>query len=276
MQPCRVSKLTPPPFLLLLLLQLRPAMVSSAWAPISRTITVDRQRRGDFWTVQSAVDSVPDGNREWIRIYVKEGDYWEKVTIPQHKRFILLEGETYWTTKISFNAHAHPSVEDIMSRGGGDGGTVSATFSSATFTVLADDFVARNISFKNSYSTAASQGPPPVQAVAALVAGDRAAFHDCGFYGYQDTLCDYLGRQYFHGCYLRLRAVHLRRLHRPLQHPRRRRRRWRRAGRVGDGARAAERVQPRRAGVHRLRGAGVGEAVPRPRVERRARSTTPS
>ena len=42
---------------------------------VSRTITVDQQGGGDFTSVQSAVNFVPDGNREWVRIHVKSGSY---------------------------------------------------------------------------------------------------------------------------------------------------------------------------------------------------------
>ncbi|KAL6657470.1 hypothetical protein ACP70R_005250 [Stipagrostis hirtigluma subsp. patula] len=206
MQPCRVPKLAPMLFFLLPLLRL--TTLSSAWAPVYRNITVDQQGRGDFRWVQPAVDSVPDGNRGWVRIHVKAGEYREKVTIPRSKEFILLEGEGYWTTQISFDGHAHPSVAEIMSRGGaavdkmvsGGDGDASTTFSSATFTVLADNFMARDIAFKNTYNMVNLSRPD--QAVAALVAGDKAAFHGCAFFGYQDTLCDYLGRHYFRGCYV--------------------------------------------------------------------------
>jgi pectinesterase len=45
-------------------------------APVAlRTITVDQRGGGDFRLVQSAVNFVPDGNREWIRIHVKSGSY---------------------------------------------------------------------------------------------------------------------------------------------------------------------------------------------------------
>ncbi|TVU37468.1 hypothetical protein EJB05_10784, partial [Eragrostis curvula] len=131
---------------LLLLLLLRLSTPSSASASVYETITVDWRGRGDFMTVQSAVNSVPDGNREWIRIHVKSGSYWEKVTIPSRKRCILLEGDGLSTTDISFDAHAHGSIDQIMrSR---NVSSNSPTFRSATFTVLADNFVARNIAFK--------------------------------------------------------------------------------------------------------------------------------
>ena len=40
------------------------------------------------------------------------------------------------------------------------------------------------------------------QAVAARVDGDKAAFYDCRFISYQDTLFDAAGRHYYHGCYI--------------------------------------------------------------------------
>jgi pectinesterase len=34
------------------------------------------------------------------------------------------------------------------------------------------------------------------------ISGDKAAFHDCKFLGYQDTLCDDVGMHLFKGCYI--------------------------------------------------------------------------
>ncbi|KAL6841861.1 hypothetical protein ACP4OV_028373 [Aristida adscensionis] len=190
---------SPPLLLLLLLLLLRrlstPTSLASAAAPVSKTITVDARGDGDFTTVQSAVSSVPDGNREWVRIHVTAGSYWEKVTVPAEKGFILLEGDGSSATDISFDAHAHAGDDDIMRR---RNITASPTLRSATFTVLAGDFVARNIAFKNTYNAVDKSNAD--QAVAALVGGDRSAFYGCAFHGFQDTLCDFEGRHYFRGC----------------------------------------------------------------------------
>ena len=41
----------------------------------SKTITVDKSGRGNFTTVQKAIDTVPNNNRLWIRIHVKAGVY---------------------------------------------------------------------------------------------------------------------------------------------------------------------------------------------------------
>uniref|UniRef100_A0A0E0LP76 pectinesterase n=1 Tax=Oryza punctata TaxID=4537 RepID=A0A0E0LP76_ORYPU len=155
--------------LLLLLLQLPP--LSFAAAPVAETITVDHRGGGDFRTVQAAVDSVPDGNREWIRIHVKKGNYREKVTVPTHKHYILLEGDGCWKTAISYGAHAHAGIGHIMRR--------------RRRRNVADYGIVRNIDFK---------------VVAALVGGDKIAFYGCAFHGFQDTLCDFTGRHYFRRC----------------------------------------------------------------------------
>jgi len=40
------------------------------------------------------------------------------------------------------------------------------------------------------------------QAVAMRISGDKAAFHNCKFIGYQDTLCDDRGRHFFKDCFI--------------------------------------------------------------------------
>ncbi|CAN6185400.1 unnamed protein product [Urochloa humidicola] len=122
----------------------------------------------------------------------------EKVTIPQSKGYILLEGDGSSRTDISFDASARAGIDQIMRQPKVGVDQQSPTFRSATFTVLADNFVARGISFKNTYRTRDMSGEN--QAVAALVGGDKSAFYGCEFHGFQDTLCDFLGRHYFRHC----------------------------------------------------------------------------
>lgn len=112
---------------------------------------------GDFTTVQSAVNSVPDGNRDWVRIHVKRGTYKfvyiallfpckEKVTVASAKERILLEGEgSKWTT-IEWGDHASllQSNSSVF--------FPQDTLSSATFTLSAANFVARGIQFVNTYN----------------------------------------------------------------------------------------------------------------------------
>ncbi|XP_021734841.1 probable pectinesterase 29 [Chenopodium quinoa] len=147
---------------------------------ISHVIIVDQSGHGHFRKLQHAIDSVPQGNHKWIEIQVRAGVYSEKVEIPSNKPYISLVGDDRNNTVIQF------------SDGGG-----SHTPEYATFSVSADNFVARRITFKNIYH-------PPIisQAPAVSVSGDKVAFYDCGFIGVQDTLTDFLGRHLFDGCYI--------------------------------------------------------------------------
>ncbi|KAJ4975144.1 hypothetical protein NE237_000250 [Protea cynaroides] len=151
---------------------------------VIETITVDKLGTGKFTTIQGAIDSVPSNNNRWIRIFVKPGIYVEQVKILKEKSCILLEGVSRTMTIIQGDAH--------------DG-----IHNSATFTLSAENFVAKNISFKNTYNLEPpSGGPKRIPAVAALILGDKASFHLCGFFGLQDTLWDERGRHYFNQCYI--------------------------------------------------------------------------
>ncbi|KAF7099516.1 hypothetical protein CFC21_101144 [Triticum aestivum] len=147
---------------------------------VAKSIFVDHTGRGDFKTIQAAIDSVPFGNNQWIRVHVAARTYTEKVTVPFNKSFILLEGEGRLQTSIEWADHA---------------GGSSTTADTPTFASHADDFMARDITFKNTYD-----GASLAQAVAALVDGDRSSFYGCGFFSVQDTLCDMAGRHYYENC----------------------------------------------------------------------------
>ncbi|KAF9605479.1 hypothetical protein IFM89_017498 [Coptis chinensis] len=144
---------------------------------IIKIITVGNN--GDYYTIQSAIDSVPSWSNKWTRIHVKGGSYREKVVIPHDKPYIVLEGDGCMNTTILWN-----DCDDIEE---------------PTIKVLAQNFVAKSISFKN---TIYEENPDHPKGVAALIAGDMSAFYDCRFYGMQDTLYDKEGRHYFKSCYI--------------------------------------------------------------------------
>jgi pectin methylesterase-like acyl-CoA thioesterase len=91
---------------------------------------------------------------------------------------------------------------------GANGGTLH----SATVNVMADTFFAENITFENDFNATHPQLPAGSQALALLVTGDRAVFHNVRLLGNQDTVyggsrnCAPDGqnciptRQYFSGC----------------------------------------------------------------------------
>ncbi|XP_022719776.1 putative pectinesterase 52 [Durio zibethinus] len=155
------------------------------------TFVVDKSGGGNFNTIQSAIDSIPPNNGQWIKIQINTGVYKEKVTIPREKPCIVLEGQDRSVTTITFDAH-------------------EGTDTSTTFTSNADNIVAKGLTFKNSYNHAlllkhlSSDGslPPITQALAARILGEKSAFFECGFLGLQDTLWDGRGRHYFHKCYI--------------------------------------------------------------------------
>ncbi|KAK9665144.1 hypothetical protein RND81_14G093300 [Saponaria officinalis] len=149
----------------------------------NHTIVVDINGNGDFKSIQAAIDSVPEGNTNWVIIHVRKGIYREKVTIPHSKPFIFLRGNGKGRTYIVWS---HSSIDNI---------------DSATFKLQAPDFIAFGISFKNDAPTGEAYTSQN-QSVAAYVAGDRAAFYHCGFFSTHNTLFDLKGRHYYDACYI--------------------------------------------------------------------------
>ena len=135
---------------------------------------------------------MPDYRKKQTTIFVRNGIYKEKVVVPESKSNIRLIGQDNEKTVITYGDFAKK-----LNRFGEEMGTSG----SATFYVYAPDFTAENITFENS---AGDVG----QAVAVLVKGDRAAFFNCRFLGFQDTLYVYgeqdgsLSRQYYQNCYV--------------------------------------------------------------------------
>ncbi|KAH6786779.1 hypothetical protein C2S52_006331 [Perilla frutescens var. hirtella] len=142
------------------------------------TIVVDPSGKGGFRTIQAAINSVPSNNQVWTTIDIKPGIYREQVSIPQDKPFIYLKGAGKRNTFIVWDAHIN---------------------STAAFTSEADNTLAKDITFINSYN---SHHINPIMgvAVAARIRGDKSVFYHCGFSGLQNTLWDDKGRHYFKFC----------------------------------------------------------------------------
>ncbi|CAL4975122.1 unnamed protein product [Urochloa decumbens] len=138
-------------------------------------LTVDQSGRGDHRRIQDAIDAAPaNGSAGSVVIRIKAGVYREKVVVD--KPCITLVGTSASSTVITWNES-----------------WVAAE--SPTVSVLAPDFIAKRLTFQNTFGTS---GP----AVAMRVAGDRAAFYGCTFLSFQDTLLDDMGRHYYRGCYI--------------------------------------------------------------------------
>ncbi len=149
--------------------------------------TVAADGSAPFKSVQAAIMSVPSGSRENpVIIHIKPGTYKELIYIQREKCFFKLVGDSPTNTVLSFNLYAGITNAE---------GKPIGTFKTPSTTIDADDFTAENITFENSAG-------PVGQALAIRVDGDRAAFRNCRFLGWQDTILINRGRQYFENCYI--------------------------------------------------------------------------
>ncbi|CAH8320570.1 unnamed protein product [Eruca vesicaria subsp. sativa] len=153
---------------------LDPALLTAEATP-----RVKQNGGGHFKTLTEAINSVPAGNKECVIIKLGHGEYKEKVTIDRNKPFITLYG--------------HPDAMPVLTF---DGTAAQyGTVDSATLIVLSNYFMAINIIVKNS-------APMPdgkrkgAQALSMRISGNKAAFYNCKFYGYQDTICDDTGNHF--------------------------------------------------------------------------------
>lgn len=161
-----------------------------------KTIVVSKDGKGNFTSIQQAVDAAENGSLTRTKIIIKSGVYKEKIIIPETKGAIILEGENPQNTIITY--------DDFASKKNAEGKDIGTTGSSTIF-IYSDDFTAKNITFENSSGRVG-------QAVAILTSGDRIIFENCRFLGNQDTV--YLkgaqdspdktkpSRNYFKNCYI--------------------------------------------------------------------------
>ncbi|GMI66599.1 hypothetical protein like AT1G02810 [Hibiscus trionum] len=148
----------------------------------SNIVVVSLDGSGNFTTINDAISVAPNntnGLSGYFLIYITAGVYQEYISIPQNKKYLMMVGDGINQTVITGN---HSVV---------DGWT---TFNSATFAVVASNFVAVNITFQNT------AGAVKHQAVGVRNGADLSAFYNCSFEGYQDTLYTHSLRQFYREC----------------------------------------------------------------------------
>lgn len=174
-----------------------PALAGTV-PPEDKTLYVAADGTGDFYSIQRALDVAPATG---ALVLVAPGTYREVLTIS--KPNIQLR---------SANPDASKTVV-VMDR---SAGTAGGTLHSATANVTGDNFLAENITFQNDFNSTHPQLPAGSQALALLVTGDRAVFHNVRLLGNQDTLFTgskhclgdgespscVAARQYFSDCYI--------------------------------------------------------------------------
>src|SRR5580765_1968817 len=114
---------------------------------------------GNFKTVQQAFEAVPLNNKKPIIIYIRNGVYKEKLHLDSTKSLVTLVGEDKFNTILTYDDHTGKVAPN--------GDTIN-TYSSASFSMRADHFTAKNITFQNDAGFSAGQ------AVAIQITGDEA------------------------------------------------------------------------------------------------------
>ncbi|RKD87968.1 pectinesterase family protein [Mangrovibacterium diazotrophicum] len=161
---------------LLLVSSTTPAQVTAGNADI--VVALDGS--GDFTKIQDAIDAVANNSDRTTTIYIKRGTYnTEKLIVPSEKKNIALIGESRDETIISYHIYdcsAGKCPTEDVALWTGDNIT-----SSATLTVLADNFKVENMTIRNTAG-------PVGQAQALTIRGDKNIFINCNLLGYQDTI----------------------------------------------------------------------------------------
>ncbi|MDO5403253.1 MAG: pectinesterase family protein [Eubacteriales bacterium] len=150
-----------------------------------------------YKTVEAAVNSVAADNAEAKVIFIKNGEYNERVTVEAPMVSIL--GEDAENTHIFFSAAVADGTADSM-------WNRNAMYVDST----ADGFTAENLTVENSYNYTNGSDQ---QADALCIVADKTACVNIRLIGYQDTLLtdsrvkDSTGnyevtRQYFEKCYI--------------------------------------------------------------------------
>ncbi|KAG2593364.1 probable pectinesterase/pectinesterase inhibitor 51 [Panicum virgatum] len=134
----------------------------------------------DYKTVREAVAAAPDYGEGPFVVRVKEGVYRETVSVPWEKTNVVLVGDGMGRTVITGDLNADtPGV---------------STFNTATVGVLADGFMARDLTISNT------AGPDAHQAVAFRSTGDRTVLDGVELLGHQDTLYAHAMRHFYTRC----------------------------------------------------------------------------
>jgi pectinesterase len=153
-------------------------------------IVVAADGSGHFQTVQSAIDSIPDENKEWRVIAIKPGRYKERVVINAGKSFLILRGGDKDAGKTILTFNRYSGMDDPEAPG-----KVISILNSETVLIRPDNFIAENITFENAAGK-------EKKAVAVRTMGDKQIFRSCRFLGWQDTLYADGKRTYFRDCYI--------------------------------------------------------------------------
>ena len=138
-----------------------------------REITVSKDGKGDFTSIQEAINSTRDLGPAEVIIHIKKGTYNEKIQISSWKHKLTLIGEDRKNTVIT-NDDYSGKIDSVTQK------TLN-TFTSYTVLIQGNDIHLKNLSVENTWC---ENG----QAVALHVEGDRFIAENCNISGCQDTV----------------------------------------------------------------------------------------
>ncbi|KZV36938.1 putative pectinesterase/pectinesterase inhibitor 46-like [Dorcoceras hygrometricum] len=140
---------------------------------------VSKDGSGQYKTIKAALKAVPDKSNKRFVIYVKKGVYYENVRVEKTKWNVMMFGDGDKATIVSGNLNVIDGIP---------------TFKSATFAVMGQGFMARDMGFRNN------AGPVKHQAVALMSTADFSIFYRCTMDAFQDTLYVHSNRQFYSQC----------------------------------------------------------------------------
>lgn len=163
-------------------------------------IVVALDGSGQYKSIQEAINAVPDNSTKRTIMLIKNGTYsTEKLIVPASKINLTILGESREKTIVSYHLYdckSEASENKCPAESWAlwkDNKELIRT--SATLTVLANNFIAENLTVSNTAG-------PVGQALALTLRGDQMVFNHCNILGYQDTIL--LGkdgmRNYFVDC----------------------------------------------------------------------------
>lgn len=170
----------------LLFFQMYTLLISLSAGYAQYDIVVAKDGSGNYTTVQAAVNAAPSNSSTRTTIYIKNGSYYEVITVPTNKTNLTFIGQSNTGTVLTYDNYAS-KINPATGQAYGTSGSASTFINGAGFYAL-------NIAFANSAG-------PVGQAVAVRSTADKAIFKNCRFLGYQDTYYAHSGRSYHEGCY---------------------------------------------------------------------------
>ncbi|KAI5070871.1 hypothetical protein GOP47_0015214 [Adiantum capillus-veneris] len=152
---------------------------------MSADMVVAQDGVGDYLNIADALNNIPPtsswppGKLRFV-LYIKQGVYEEVVNVPSSLPNLTFVGDGMGLSVITGRNNVSSGLFN--------------TFRTATVGILADGFMARDMTFRNT------AGPEGYQAVALRASGDYTVFYRCGFEGYQDTLYALASRHFYRDC----------------------------------------------------------------------------